>query len=142
MAAVQAYSRVLIRPICLLRIRMSQAMVVDDSRAVRMILSKNLTEMGYQVSAAADGAEALGLLCEEMSLVLVDWNMPRMNGLEFVERLRADPRYASVKVMMVTTETEVDQMVKALAAGADEYVMKPFTKDILADKLRVLGLIL
>jgi two-component system chemotaxis response regulator CheY len=116
-------------------------MVVDDSRAVRMILTKNLAELGYQVSAAADGAEALGMLSDEMSLVLVDWNMPRMNGLEFVERLRADPRYKSTKVMMVTTETEVDQMVKALAAGADEYVMKPFTKEILADKLRVLGLI-
>jgi two-component system chemotaxis response regulator CheY len=120
---------------------MSQAMVVDDSRAVRMILSKNLAELGYQVSAAADGAEALSLLRDEIALVLVDWNMPRMNGLEFVERVRADPRYASVKVMMVTTETEVDQMVRALAAGADEYVMKPFTKEILADKLRVLGLI-
>ena len=120
---------------------MSQAMVVDDSRAVRMILSRNLTEMGYDVSAASDGAEALTLLHEEMSIVLVDWNMPHMNGLEFLERLRADPRYASVKVMMVTTETEVDQMVKALAAGANEYVMKPFTKEILTDKLRMLGLI-
>jgi two-component system, chemotaxis family, chemotaxis protein CheY len=120
---------------------MSQAMVVDDSRAVRMILSRNLTEMGYDVCAAADGAEALALLREEMSIVLVDWNMPHMNGLEFLKRLRADDRYAAVKVMMVTTETEVDQMVKALEAGANEYVMKPFTKDILADKLRILGLI-
>jgi two-component system chemotaxis response regulator CheY len=116
-------------------------MVVDDSRAVRMILSRNLTELGYDVCAAADGAEALELVRAEMALVLVDWNMPHMNGLEFLERLRADPRYASLKVMMVTTETEVDQMVKALAAGADEYVMKPFTKEILADKLRMMGLI-
>ena len=120
---------------------MSQAMVVDDSRAVRMILSRNLAEMGYDVCAAGDGAEALALLREDFSLVLVDWNMPHMNGLEFLQRLRADPRYASMKVMMVTTETEVDQMVKALAAGADEYVMKPFTKEILSDKLRMLGLL-
>ena len=120
---------------------MSQAMVVDDSRAVRLILSRNLAEVGYEVCAASDGAEAIALLREELTLILVDWNMPRMNGLEFLEKLRADPRYASVKVMMVTTETEVDQMVKALAAGADEYVMKPFTKEILADKLRILGLI-
>lgn len=120
---------------------MSQAMVVDDSRAVRMILQRNLVELGYQVSAAADGAEALALLREDMSIVLVDWNMPHMNGLQFLEKVRADPRYASLKVMMVTTETEVDQMIKALAAGADEYVMKPFTKEILADKLRILGLI-
>ncbi|HUE02425.1 MAG TPA: response regulator [Bryobacteraceae bacterium] len=120
---------------------MSHAMVVDDSKAVRMILSRSLVELGYDVCAATDGAEALTLLREEMSLVLVDWNMPHMNGLEFLEKLRADPRYASIKVIMVTTETEVDQMVKALAAGADEYVMKPFTKEILADKLRVMGLI-
>ena len=120
---------------------MSQAMVVDDSRAVRMILSRNLSEMGYDVCAAGDGAEALALVRAETALVLVDWNMPKMNGLEFLQKLRADPRYASVKVMMVTTETEVDQMVKALAAGTDEYVMKPFTKEILEDKLRMLGLI-
>jgi len=119
---------------------MSQAMVVDDSRAVRMILSRNLAEMGYDVCAAADGAEALAMLHREIALILVDWNMPHMDGLEFLQRVRADPRYASVKVMMVTTETEIDQMVKALAAGADEYVMKPFTKEILADKLRLLGL--
>lgn len=120
---------------------MSHAMVVDDSRAVRMILSRNLAELGYDVCAAADGAEALALLRAEMTVVLVDWNMPHMNGLEFLQKLRADTRYASVKVMMVTTETEVGQMVKALAAGANEYVMKPFTKEILADKLRMLGLI-
>ncbi len=120
---------------------MSQAMVVDDSRAVRMILTRNLSELGYEVSAAADGAEALALLRDDFALILVDWNMPHMNGLELLTRLRADPRYASAKIMMVTTETEVDQMVKALAAGADEYVMKPFTKEILADKLRVMGLI-
>jgi two-component system, chemotaxis family, chemotaxis protein CheY len=120
---------------------MPHAMVVDDSRAMRMILSRNVTELGYEVCAACDGVEALTLLREEMSIVLVDWNMPRMNGLEFLEKLRADPRYASVKVMMVTTETEVDQMVQAIAAGANEYVMKPFTKEILTDKFRMLGLI-
>lgn len=120
---------------------MYQAMVVDDSRAVRMILARNLAEMGYQVCAAADGAEALAMLHADLSLVLVDWNMPRVNGLEFVKKMRSDRQFGRVKVMMVTTETELDQMVKALAAGADEYVMKPFTKEILADKLRVLGLI-
>lgn len=120
---------------------MPQALVVDDSRAVRMILARNLKELGYEVTAAADGAEALALLREDISIALVDWNMPHMNGLELLQRVRADNRFASLKVMMVTTETEVDQMVKALSAGADEYVMKPFTKEILADKLRVMGLI-
>ena len=121
-----------------------KVMVVDDSRAIRRILTRILSDLGFEVSQAASGNEALTLLPahgDQLSLILVDWNMPRMNGLELVERLRADPRYASLKVMMVTTETEVDQMLKALAAGANEYVMKPFTKEILADKLRMLGLI-
>jgi len=116
-------------------------MVVDDSKAIRLILSRNLSEMGYEVSSAADGAEALALLREGISLILVDWNMPRMNGLEFLKQLRADPRYSPVTVVMVTTETEVEQMVKALEAGANEYVMKPFTKEIIEDKLRLLGLL-
>jgi len=123
---------------------MPKAMVVDDSRAIRMILSKTLKEVGYQVCEAANGREALAVFEREkadISLVLVDWNMPQMNGLEFVEQLRADPRYASVVLMMVTTETEVNQMVKALEAGANEYVMKPFTKEIIEDKLRILGVL-
>lgn len=67
--------------------------------------------------------------------------MPNMDGLEFVKRLRANPRYATAPLMMVTTETEVDQMVKALEAGANEYVMKPFTPDIIEGKLRVMGVL-
>jgi len=118
-----------------------QAMVVDDSKAIRMILSRSLSDLGYDVCSAADGSEALSLMREGISLILVDWNMPRMNGLEFVKQLRADPRYSPVTVMMVTTETEVEQMVKALEAGANEYVMKPFTKEIIEDKLRLLGLL-
>lgn len=118
-----------------------QAMVVDDSKAIRMILSRSLSELGYEVFSASDGAEALTLMRDGISLILVDWNMPRMNGLEFVRQLRAEPRYSPVTVMMVTTETEVEQMVKAIEAGANEYVMKPFTREIIEDKLRLLGLI-
>jgi len=121
---------------------MPKAMIVDDSKAIRMILSKTLEEVGFEVCQAANGEEALSVFEREngsISLALVDWNMPLMNGLEFVRRLRSDPRYASVRLMMVTTETEVEQMVQALEAGANEYVMKPFTKEIIADKLRLLG---
>ena len=120
---------------------MSKAMVVDDSKAIRMILSRTLAEAGYDVCQAANGREALSLLRQtgNISLILVDWNMPQMNGLEFVRQIRSDPRYASVLLMMVTTETEIDQMVAALDAGANEYVMKPFTKEIIEDKLRLLG---
>jgi len=121
---------------------MPKAVIVDDSKAIRMILCKTLEEVGFEVCQAANGEEALSVFEREngsISLALVDWNMPLMNGLEFVRRLRSDPRYASVRLMMVTTETEVEQMVQALEAGANEYVMKPFTKEIIADKLRLLG---
>ena len=123
-------------------VTMPKAVIVDDSKAIRMILSKTLEEVGFEVCQASNGEEALSVFEREkgtISLALVDWNMPLMNGLEFVKRLRSDPRYASVRLMMVTTETEVEQMVQAMEAGANEYVMKPFTKEIIADKLRLLG---
>jgi len=120
---------------------MPKAMVIDDSRAVRMILSRILRGVGYDVSEAANGKDALAKLAagESVSLVLVDWNMPELNGLEFVRCLRADPSAASIKIMMVTTETEIDRMVTALEAGANEYVMKPFTAEVISDKLKLLG---
>jgi two-component system chemotaxis response regulator CheY len=123
---------------------MSKAMVIDDSRAIRLILAKTLTELGYEVCQAANGKEGLAAVEREngsISLILVDWNMPEMNGIEFVKQLRADPRFSSVPLMMVTTETEMSQMIAALEAGANEYVMKPFTKEIIADKLRLIGVI-
>jgi len=123
---------------------MSKAMVVDDSRTIRMILARTLGEFGYEVCQAPDGKEALAVMEREnqsISLILVDWNMPEMNGLEFVKRLRADSRFTTVPLMMVTTETEMPQMFAALEAGANEYVMKPFTREMIADKLRILGVI-
>jgi two-component system chemotaxis response regulator CheY len=123
---------------------MPKAMIIDDSKAIRMILSKTLSEVGYEVCQATNGEEALSAFEKEqgaISLALVDWNMPLMNGLEFVRRLRSDSRYSSVLLMMVTTETEVSQMTTALEAGANEYVMKPFTKEIITGKLRLLGLL-
>lgn len=121
---------------------MANALVIDDSRAIRTILTRTLNGLGYEVSQAGNGAEGLNVLTScpvEVGLVLVDWNMPEMNGLEFLRRVRADMRFNDVKVMMVTTETEVSQMVTALEAGANEYVMKPFTKEIIEDKLRMIG---
>jgi two-component system chemotaxis response regulator CheY len=123
---------------------MGKALVIDDSRTIRMILSNTLAELGYQVSQASNGKEALSAVEREddgFALFLVDWNMPEMNGLEFVKCLRANPRYSTVPLMMVTTETEMSQMTTALEAGANEYVMKPFTKEIITDKLRLLGLL-
>ena len=117
-------------------------MVIDDSKAIRMILTRTLSKLGYEVCTAENGKDALALLDQQtpqLALFLVDWNMPEMNGLEFVQRVRCMPSYAAVPLMMVTTETEVDQMIKALEAGANEYVMKPFTDEIIAGKLRLMG---
>ena len=122
---------------------MAKALVVDDSRAVRMILAKTLKELGYEVREAANGKEALEVIGAEgaaVTLVLADWNMPEMNGMDLLKRLRQDPQLSSLVVVMVTTETELDQMAAALEAGANEYVMKPFTKDILVEKLQMVGI--
>lgn len=119
-----------------------QALVIDDSRAMRLILGRMLRELGLDVAEAANGRDGLeqldGGLCP--ALVLVDWNMPEMTGIEFVEAVRKPPYSSTAKVVMVTTETEVPQVVRALEAGADEYVMKPFTKESIFEKLQLLGL--
>jgi two-component system chemotaxis response regulator CheY len=125
---------------------MAKALLVDDSRAIRKILAGFLADLGFDVRHAGNGREALDVLDREraglpVTLVLADWNMPEMNGLEFIRALRADARNAGVVVMMVTIETHVEQMLVALQAGANEYVMKPFTRDIIEDKLRLLGLV-
>jgi two-component system chemotaxis response regulator CheY len=122
---------------------MPKALIVDDSRAVRMILSKTLRELGFEVREAANGREALEVMEVEktsVSLVLADWNMPEVNGFELLKQLRMKPELASMAVVMVTTETEMDQMAAALEAGANEYIMKPFTKDILMEKLQLVGI--
>jgi two-component system chemotaxis response regulator CheY len=98
--------------------------------------------LGLEVVEAADGRQALEQLRKagNIDLALVDWNMPEMNGLEFVRAVRAEHIYDGVLLMMVTTETEMENVVRALAAGANEYVMKPFTKDVILEKLRLFGM--
>jgi two-component system chemotaxis response regulator CheY len=121
---------------------MAKALVVDDSRAIRMILARTLREIGFEVREAANGREALEVIEAEnnaVKLVLADWNMPEMNGLDLLKRLRENPELSSLVVVMVTTETELGQMAAALDAGANEYVMKPFTRDILVEKLQLAG---
>ena len=126
---------------------MRQAIVVDDSRAIRLILGKLLREVGYEVAEAGDGREALSRISElaasepPLSLALVDWNMPEMNGIELVRAMRANPAYHRIRIVMVTTETEMAHVAMALEAGADEYLMKPFTKDAMLGKLELLGLV-
>ena len=122
---------------------MGKALVVDDSKAMRMILTKILASLGYEVLEAAGGKEALQVIEVEKSgvaLILLDWNMPEMNGLELLKRLRQNPALSSPVVVMVTTETEMSHMAAALEAGANEYVMKPFTRDIIVEKLQLAGI--
>lgn len=118
-----------------------RALVVDDSHAMRVMLGRMLEESGYEVLEAKDGREALECMKRDRkpSIVLVDWNMPQMNGLEFVRAVRKELGDRNCLLMMVTTESETSQMVRALAAGANEYLMKPFTKDALLEKLALLG---
>ncbi len=119
------------------------ALVLDDSRAMRMILRRILVECGFEVVEAGDGQQALEVAAsarEVPALALIDWNMPVMNGLEFVKAVRAEPAYKQMTLMMVTTESEHGQIVRALAAGAHEYVIKPFTPEAIVDKLGLLGL--
>jgi two-component system, chemotaxis family, chemotaxis protein CheY len=116
-------------------------LVIDDSRTMRLILGRMLGDLGLDVAEASNGRDALALLDAGLSpaVILVDWNMPEMTGIEFVEAVRQPPYESTAKLVMVTTETEVPQVRRALEAGADEYVMKPFTSDAIIEKLQLLG---
>ena len=118
------------------------ALIIDDSRAMRRILRQIVEPLGFHILEAGDGQEGLERLEQyhpDVELTLVDWNMPVMNGLEFVKAVRADDQYLQMKIAMVTTETEPAQMALALMAGVDEFVMKPFTSEILIEKLKLIG---
>lgn len=118
------------------------ALVVDDSRAQRSMLRRLLTERGYEVSEAGDGSEGVASLARigAVDLVLVDWNMPVMDGLEFIKSVRSNPAYERTQLVMVTSESEPAHIARALMNGADEYAIKPLTMDALAGKLAILGL--
>jgi two-component system chemotaxis response regulator CheY len=119
------------------------ALVVDDSRAMRSILTRLLGGLGFDVSQAGDGAEAMQVLeaGTRPDVILVDWNMPVMDGLTFIKTVRDREDLRDISLMMVTTESEQGQIVRALAAGAHEYVIKPFTDEVIAEKLALLGLV-
>jgi two-component system, chemotaxis family, chemotaxis protein CheY len=120
-----------------------RALVIDDSKTMRRIVSRVLVGLGYEVVEAADGQQALDALAAGPlpDLACVDWNMPVMDGLTFVTEVRANRAWRDVTLMMVTTESEHGQIVRALAAGAHEYLIKPFTADALREKLDLLGLV-
>jgi len=121
-----------------------RALVIDDSRAMRGIIARILRELGFDaIEEAEHGKHALEVLARSpaFDLAMVDWNMPVMDGHQLVQAIRQDARWNAMLVVMCTTETEVEQITKALEAGANEYVMKPFTKEDIQSKLAILGLI-
>lgn len=117
-------------------------LVIDDSLAMQSMLKSILRESGFKVVVARDGREALECLKrgDDIEAALVDWHMPRMDGCAFIRAVRAFEAYRDLPVMMVTAESEVEQVNRALAAGADEYVMKPFTREAVLEKLNLLGI--
>ncbi|MBB3041663.1 response regulator [Nocardioides sp. LMS-CY] len=121
-----------------------RALIVDDSRAMRRIVGRILEDVGYDVVEAADGQQAIERLeemDEPLQLACVDWNMPVMDGLTFITEVRKRPEWRAITLMMVTTESEQDRIVRALAAGAHEYLIKPFTGEAMLEKLDLLGLL-
>ncbi len=119
-----------------------RALIVDDSRFIRQHMRQLLECIGLSCQEASDGTEALQLLRgpDEFDFMLVDVNMPRMNGLECVKALREAGLHPPMKVMMVTTEADNSFICRALEYGADEFLMKPFTPESLREKLMMLGL--
>jgi two-component system chemotaxis response regulator CheY len=126
--------------------RPRRAVVVDDSRVMRRIMVRIVSGQGFETLEAGDGLEALHLIEDEwddapIDLLVADWNMPEMSGVDLVRSLRADPRYAGLAIVMATSESEIERVEEALAAGADEYLMKPFDDSALSEKLEMLGLL-
>lgn len=120
-----------------------RALIVEDSKAIRSILKRFLAPEGIECHEAEHAGEALLKLGElgPVDVMLVDWNMPYLLGIDLVKIVRSYPKFAAVQIVMVTTETELEQVERAMTAGANEYVMKPFTKEIIFDKLAMLGLL-
>ena len=120
---------------------MRTCLVVDDSRVIRKVARRILEDIGYEIAEAADGMEALAWCRAAMpDAILLDWNMPVMNGIEFLKKLRAEPGGEAPVVVFCTVENDLAHIHEALEAGANEYIMKPFDGDIIADKFVEAGL--
>jgi two-component system, chemotaxis family, chemotaxis protein CheY len=121
---------------------MKTCLIVEDSKVMRRIARKMLEELGLSVDEAEDGKQALEKSKVKLTdMVLLDWNMPVMNGLEYLIALRQLPGGDAPKVVLCTTETDLTQIVKAMESGANEYIMKPYDRDILESKLVQIGVI-
>ncbi|MBU0553258.1 response regulator [Myxococcota bacterium] len=120
------------------------ALVIDDSTAMRLILRGILQDLGFEVSVASDGLEGFEMLPQlaaKLNVILVDWNMPNMDGYAFLRQVRKDKAYRKIPVLMVTSESDIKKIQKAFAVGASEYLMKPFTAEALREKLELVGVL-
>lgn len=121
---------------------MKQCLIVDDSAVIRKVARRILEGLDFQIREAEDGEQAIAMCREDMpDAVLLDWNMPVMDGYEFLKQLRSMPRGTVPKVVFCTTENDVGHIARAMHAGADEYIMKPFDKEIMTAKLQQVGLV-
>lgn len=121
---------------------MKSCLIVDDSKVIRKVARRILEEMNFAISEAEDGKVALDACGQDMpDVVLLDWNMPVMNGLDFLRALRQKPGGNSPVVVFCTTENDMSHINAAISAGADEYIMKPFDRDIIEAKFLQVGLI-
>lgn len=118
-------------------------LIVDDSRAMRSILSAYAGAHGIRCEGAADGVAALEVLSGDVGFdaMLIDWDMPRMDGITLLREVRGNPDYDHIKTMMVTAQSSYDRLSEALTLGADDYLMKPIDQAMFTDKLRLLGLV-
>ncbi len=121
---------------------MKSCLIVDDSRVVRMVAKKILQELGFETSEAEDGKKAMEACQKAMpDVILLDWNMPVMNGIEFLRELRAYPGGDVPKVVFCTTENDLAHIMEAMGSGADEYIMKPFDQEIIQSKFSQVGIL-
>ncbi len=118
------------------------ALIIDDSKATRLILKQLLGNLGFEVAEAENGSDGLRRLKDMPTpdVVTVDWNMPVMDGLAFLRAVRSDPTLRQLPLVMVTTNNDLGQLAAALDAGANEYIMKPFTEDAVREKLELIGI--
>jgi two-component system chemotaxis response regulator CheY len=116
-------------------------LIVDDAKTMRTIIKNVLKKLGFSDEnflEAGDGEEALKILeenADDIKIIFLDWNMPKMNGFEFLKKVRSNPKYNHIKIVMVTTETKKENVIAALKAGANNYIAKPFTPQVLKQKL-------
>jgi len=120
---------------------MKQCLIVDDSRVIRKVARKILEEMKFTTDEAEDGAAALEICRRKMpDAILLDWNMPNMSGIEFLRALRREPSGGKPIVVFCTTENDIAHITEAIGAGANEYILKPFDKDVVESKFAEAGL--